>query len=47
MSATAARSLYAPHTELGYKAPRNKTLLLLLNGFLAKRGVRRARRDGS
>ena len=34
--------LYAPHTETGYKAPANKTLLLLLNGMLAKRGVRAA-----
>ena len=35
---------YAPHTELGYRAPANKTLLLFLNGLLAKRGVRKARR---
>jgi hypothetical protein len=28
---------------LGYRAPPNKTLLLLLNGLLAKRGVRRSR----
>jgi hypothetical protein len=34
---------WAPHTETGYKAPPNKTLLLLLNGALAKRGVRKAR----
>jgi hypothetical protein len=34
------RVCYAPHTETGYKAPPNKTLLLLLNGLLAKRGVR-------
>jgi nitroimidazol reductase NimA-like FMN-containing flavoprotein (pyridoxamine 5'-phosphate oxidase superfamily) len=32
---------YAPHTETGYKAPANKTLLLLLNGAMAKRGVRK------
>jgi hypothetical protein len=38
------RSIYAPHTEAGYKAPANKTLLLLLNGALAKRGVRTAKR---
>ncbi|MDP9345192.1 MAG: pyridoxamine 5'-phosphate oxidase family protein [Actinomycetota bacterium] len=37
-----ARARYAPHTETGYRAPANKTLLLLLNGALAKRGVRRA-----
>lgn len=36
------RAVYAPHTEVGYRAPPNKTLLLLLNGLLAKRGVRRA-----
>jgi hypothetical protein len=38
------QSVYAPHTETGYKAPPNKTLLLLLNGALAKRGVRAARK---
>ena len=37
-------AVYAPHTETGYRAPANKTLLLLLNGALAKRGVRQARR---
>ena len=35
---------WSPHTETGYKAPPNKTLLLLLNGALAKRGVRAARK---
>jgi len=35
---------WAPHTQTGYKAPPNKTLLLLLNGALAKRGVRQARK---
>jgi hypothetical protein len=38
---------YAPHTETGYVAPPNKTLLLLLNGALAKRGVRAAARTPS
>jgi hypothetical protein len=38
------RALYAPHTETGFKAPANKTLLLLVNGLLAKRGLRKARR---
>ena len=33
---------YAPHTQVGYRAPANKTLLLLLNGALAKKGVRQA-----
>jgi hypothetical protein len=37
-------TLYAPHTETGYRAPANKTLLLILNGLLAKRGVRAASR---
>jgi hypothetical protein len=32
--------LYAPHTESGFYALPNKTLLLLINGFVAKRGVR-------
>jgi hypothetical protein len=36
--------VYAPHTESGFKAPANKTLLLLGNGYLARRGLRRARR---
>jgi hypothetical protein len=39
-----SRAVYAPHTEQGFKAPANKTLLLFLNGLLAKRGLRRARR---
>jgi hypothetical protein len=38
------QGLYAPHTEGGFRAPANKTLLLLANGLLAKRGLRRARR---
>jgi hypothetical protein len=39
------RALYAPHTEFGFRAPANKTLLLLANGFLAKRGLREAKRQ--
>jgi general stress protein 26 len=39
-------AVYAPHTEKGFRAPANKTLLLLANGLLAKRGLRRARRSG-
>lgn len=35
--------LYAPHTETGFQAPANKTVLLLANGFLAKRGLKKAR----
>jgi hypothetical protein len=38
--------LYAPHTARGFRAPGNKTLLLLANGLLAKRGLRKARRAG-
>jgi hypothetical protein len=41
------RGLYAPHTEQAFRAPANKTLLLLGNGFLAKRGLRKARRSGA
>jgi nitroimidazol reductase NimA-like FMN-containing flavoprotein (pyridoxamine 5'-phosphate oxidase superfamily) len=41
------RTLYAPHTERSFKAPSNKTLLLILSGLLAKRGVRKARREGN
>jgi hypothetical protein len=37
-----AGARYAPHTETGYRAPANKTLLLLLNGALAKKGVKQA-----
>ena len=33
--------VYAPHTEAGFRAPANKTLLLIANGLQAKRGVRR------
>jgi hypothetical protein len=36
--------VYAPHTESGFRAPKNKTLLLLGNGFMARRGLRRARK---
>jgi nitroimidazol reductase NimA-like FMN-containing flavoprotein (pyridoxamine 5'-phosphate oxidase superfamily) len=40
-------AVYAPHTETGYRAPPNKTLLLLLNGALAKQGVRQATKAAS
>jgi nitroimidazol reductase NimA-like FMN-containing flavoprotein (pyridoxamine 5'-phosphate oxidase superfamily) len=33
---------FAPHTTGGFVAPANKTLLLLANGFLARRGLRHA-----
>ena len=38
--------VYAPHTESGFRAPANKTLLLLVNGFVARRGLKRARAAG-
>ena len=38
--------LYAPHTANAFRAPTNKTLLLLGNGLLAKQGLRKARREG-
>ena len=41
------RALYAPHTQQGFRAPGNKTLLLLANGFLAKRGLRKAIASGT
>jgi hypothetical protein len=37
---------YAPHTERGFRAPANKTLLLLANGFMARRGLKEARASG-
>jgi hypothetical protein len=40
------RGLFAPHTGQGFRAPANKTLLLFLNGFMAKRGLRKAREAG-
>lgn len=35
--------VYAPHTSGGFRAPGNKTLVLLANGLMAKRGLRKAR----
>jgi hypothetical protein len=37
-------ALYAPHTVSAFRAPANKTLLLLGNGYLARRGLRQAQR---
>ena len=36
--------VYAPHTESGFRAPSNKTILLLANGYMARRGLKRAQR---
>jgi len=41
-----ADGLYAPQTESGFQAPANKTVLLLANGFMAKRGLKKARAIG-
>jgi hypothetical protein len=38
--------IYAPHTETGFRAPANKTILLLANGYMARRGLRKARAMG-
>jgi hypothetical protein len=38
--------VYAPHTEKGFRAPANKTVLLLANGLMARRGLKRARALG-
>ena len=38
--------VYAPHTESGFRAPANKTLLLLANGYMARRGLKQARALG-
>jgi hypothetical protein len=35
--------VYAPHTYSGFRAPGNKTLVLLANGLMAKSGLRKAR----
>jgi hypothetical protein len=44
-----ADGLYAPHTESGVRGPANKTLLLLLlaNGYMARRGLKRARAEAT
>jgi len=39
-------AIYSPHTEGGFAAPPNKTLLLLANGFMARRGLREAMQAG-
>jgi hypothetical protein len=44
IEADGTRALYAPHTGSAFRAPANKTLLLLGNGYLARRGLKQARR---
>jgi hypothetical protein len=38
-----SQALYAPHTGSAFRAPPNKTLLLLGNGYLARRGLKQAK----
>jgi len=38
--------IYAPHTDNGFRAPANKTLLLLANGYMARQGLKKARAVG-
>jgi hypothetical protein len=37
---------YAPHTQQGFRAPANKTVVLLASGFMARRGLKRAQALG-
>ncbi len=41
------RAIYAPRTEAGFRAPANETLLLLGNGLMVKRGLKKARAAAS
>jgi hypothetical protein len=41
-----ADGIYAPHTERAFRAPANKTIVLLANGLMARRGLKRARALG-
>ena len=38
--------VYAPHTQTSIQAPANKTVLLLANGFMARRGLKKAKAMG-
>ena len=40
-------ALYAPHTGSAFRAPANKTLLLLGNGYLARKGLREDPKRGT
>jgi hypothetical protein len=42
-----ADGLYAPHTESGFRAPANKTVLLLVNGVMAHIGLWRANKSAA
>jgi hypothetical protein len=41
------QALYAPHTSSAFRAPANKTLLLLGNGYLARKGLKEAHKRGT
>ena len=43
LEVTGAEAMYAPHTASAFRAPANKTVLLLGNGYLARRGLKKAR----
>jgi hypothetical protein len=43
LEVSGAEAMYAPHTASAFRAPANKTLLLLGNGYLARRGLKKAR----
>jgi hypothetical protein len=38
--------VYSPHTSKGFVAPPRKQVLLVVNGVMAKVGLRKARRTG-
>jgi hypothetical protein len=40
------KGIYAPHTEQGFRAPANKTVVLLASGLMARRGLKRAQALG-
>jgi hypothetical protein len=46
LEVTGADVRFSPHTLGGFVAPPNKTLLLLANGYLARRGLRKAAKEG-
>lgn len=44
---TGRHATYVPYTDEGFRAPANRTIVLLANGWLAKRGFRKAVRSGT
>ncbi|MFD7704120.1 hypothetical protein [Streptomyces caelestis] len=47
LTVDSGEALYAPHTSVGMTAPPSRTVMTVANGLLAKRGLRRARRNGT